>query len=310
MARPQSKFTADMVSDGKRLVRGEHWLLARTHLRRRDEAHHKVWSVLTLAGENPGAEIGCIRELMHRAKIVAVDQSRSAVDAACRAGADVSLHCDLEDFREPQDTSMRAMNDPGGRLSRLPKPIAELAPFDVVNLDLCCDVTTAMPIAKRYAHAVAKKGILIVTFSYGRDVAELFDAGDFGPVPAPLAGRVRAAAVAVPAVVGRVASAIAYTGNQMPMCSLLWAPGKKYAPVRHEGFAPVARDPMDALPPETFHRVGDQDLYAAVTMFDRIDPALLYALPPERMLHFRRKLAAEKAVANRRGKQAGASNGK
>jgi hypothetical protein len=296
--RKHSQFTADMTSDGKRLTRGEHWLLARTLLRRRDKVHHRSWKVITLAGENPRDEVSCIRELMPKADIVAVDKSESAVEAACRAGANVSCICDLYAFREPEPK-----ND---HISRLPLELATLAPFDVVNLDVCGDVSSVVPLIRRYSYAVAKKGVLMVTFSYGRDVVELFDAGAFGDVPAPLGGRVREVAKAASSQVGRIVSTLAYKGNQMPMCSCVWGPGRKHKEQTY-GRARSQKDRL--LPPESFCRIGDDDLYAAVVMYDRVDPEMLYAVPAERILHFRRKLAAEKAVATRRSRQVAKDDG-
>lgn len=284
--RSLTKFTSQLISDAKCVVRGEHWKLARSFLRCRDVVHHGRWKILTTAGENPEGEISCIRHLMKNAQIVAVDKSPSAVEAAANAGANVSLSCDLGAFRKATGYASQS------HLSKLPLQLAELGPFDIVNLDLCCDVSHAIPLIRRYSWALAKKGVFMVTFSYGRDVAELFDQEDFGPVPAPLGGRVRAAVVASAANL-QIRSVLAYMGNQMPMCSCLWGPGKKREKVSW-GY-----DPPLVLP-DSFLKVTDDDLYAAVTMFDQIDPALLYALPADRVLHFRRKLAAARAVATRR----------
>lgn len=51
-----------------------------------------------------------------------------------------------------------------------------------------------------------------------------------------------------------------------------------------------------------FEKVGDLDLMAAALGLETIDPSLLYAVPQERIRHFRRKIAAEKASAVRKAR--------
>lgn len=282
------KFSEDKISDAKRLVRGEHWRYARGLLRRRDRTHHKSWRVLTLAGENPQEEIRCVRSLMPRAQIVAVDKSPTAVDAAIYAGADASIECDIGDFPP------RKRNKP----QPLPHAVADLGPFDVINLDLCCSPDTASDMIRKWSMAAAAcRSVFMLTFSYGRDIAELYESGDFGPVPDPLAGRVRWLAEKVVSANMRIESVLAYAGASMPMCSCVWRYGRG---LRKNVVYPDGQ--KTAHPPSSFRRVGNDDLYAAAVMFDRVDPAMLYALPADRIKHFKRKLAAEKAVATRRSR--------
>ena len=282
-----------MTTDSKRLVRGEHWLTVRTQLRRRDAAHNRKWKILILPGENPNDEIDCIRSLMPKARIVAVDRKRSAVKAAKKAGASVAIKCNLRDFREaaPKDC-----------ISRLPLPISEEAPFDAINLDLCCNIQKAGPLLHRYSQALTKGGMLMVTFSYGRDVREIFDSEHFGPVPPPLGARVRLAAQSAKGEL-RIQSVLSYSGNQMPMCSCFWGPGRKWVDPKLSDGKKVLNTPV------SYAKIGDDDLYAAAVGFDSVDPALLYALPAERIAHFRRKLAAQKAVATRESRRKKSATG-
>src|ERR1700761_4855930 len=88
---------AESISDQKRIVRAEQWTLARQILRARDATHHPKWRFLTIAGPIPAEEIDCIRNLMPKAHITAIDIDAKNVAAAKTAGADVSLLHDVNE---------------------------------------------------------------------------------------------------------------------------------------------------------------------------------------------------------------------
>src|SRR5262245_27607856 len=156
--------------DQKRLVRGEHWLAARNHLRIRDRAHHRSWQILIPAGGAPEGEIGAIHAVMPRAHIVAVDRDEACVEAARRAGADEAIRCDLlKDI----------VTQPGGpgRPAKLPaEAIMRSGPYDAISLDLCAGISdetkTVFEVYRRSASRggpLTARGVVILTFSYGRD---------------------------------------------------------------------------------------------------------------------------------------------
>src|SRR5687767_16040219 len=101
----QLKFAATHITDQKRLVRGEQYLLARTILRARDGVHHKKWRILMVAGGSPSGEVTAIRELMPKAFIVAVDNNPQCLAAAIDAGVDDVAQCDLTDWTTHRDTN-------------------------------------------------------------------------------------------------------------------------------------------------------------------------------------------------------------
>ncbi len=92
-------FETETISDQKRLVRGELWLMVRRVLRARDNVHAGSWRLLTVAGPQPAEEITCIRELMPQAHITAVDIDGYRAAQARIAGADTVLTLDLSDYR-------------------------------------------------------------------------------------------------------------------------------------------------------------------------------------------------------------------
>ncbi len=293
------KFTEATTTDAKRLARGEHWRMVQAHFRREHRKHHPEVSILTLAGGCPHEEIECIRSLMARARIIAVDLDPRCCDAAADAGADISLCTDLFDWDAP---------------SKVPKTIQDLGSIDVVNLDLCGGITVPVERAVTYyGRLVRTSGVLMVSFSYGRDVIEVFDRHPWRGIPAPLAGRVkrlheripkkprpsetgsRRKAISLPTTEDRLsdgmpalglASVIAYRGAQMPMCACLW-----------EGHCNPEQP--------SFVNLTDDDLMAAaLSQLEPLDVSRLYALPDERIQHFRRKAAAAKAVNTRQVRKA------
>jgi len=283
------KFTEAKMTDAKRLARGEHWRMVQAHFRREHRKHHPEIRVITLAGGSPHEEIACIRSLLPRAEIVAVDLDPRCCEAAKDAGADVVLCTDVFKWDN----------------SKVPTSIQALGSIDVVNLDLCGGITRDVERAVTYyGRMVRTAGVLMVSFSYGRDISELFSRDPWLGIPAPLAGRVkylhdRIPTKEVPFSPGthstparhatRIArlglsSVIAYKGAQMPMCACLW-----------EGHC-------DHQVP-SFVNVTDDDLMAAVlTQLEPLDVSRLYAVPEERIQHFRRKSAAAKAVTTRQAR--------
>ena len=297
MAGRAEKFSGGMISDQKRLVRGEQLLLARSLLRVRDEVHHRNWSVLILAGGNPSGEVHAIRELMPKARIIAVDNNPACLEAAINAGVDDVVECDLADY-DRKNTST-------GWLVKTPATaIAKHGPFDLVCLDLCAGANAeTREIFRTYEQVVSGGGVMITTFSYGRDVIEVFNAAksamgtdDLAPfvaanVPSAIIGRL--ACVFTRAMLHRIHSVMTYRGNEMPMCSaLLCKSVSKY--LRRNGLSFITLEP------------GDFEL--AVTY---PDAANLYDCPRERIETLRRKFAAIKASMTRGNRvKASATNGR
>lgn len=154
------------ISDQKRLVRGLHWERTRCLLRARDQAHHQAWRLLTVAGPVPHEEITCIRELMPHAHITSVDIDQHAVLAAMDAGADDAYEIDIGAFQKTYDLrTQRFQYAPPAELNRM---------FDAVCLDLTATPEKLRGAARTYWHRVSKGGVLMLTFSYGRDVVEMY----------------------------------------------------------------------------------------------------------------------------------------
>lgn len=298
-----SVFRPDMISDQKRLVRGEQLLYSRGRLRIRDGVHHAKWKVLILAGGAPRGEIQAIRELMLKAHVVAVDKDAQCLEHAAEAGADRIVQCDLADF-------VRQTAGPGsGFPARLPPaPIMAAGPFDLIALDLCAgvsDETQNLVRVYRRKEVLASDGIFIVTFSYGRDVVEaLREYGDTEPsltqaqgprrheaqreaqrflkeqLPLEMVGR-------LVFLLGHVAlpwihSLMLYRGAHMPMCSVLLQPGR------------------DMVPSVVRVEPGDYEIAVA-----HPDPALMYDCPQDRIEALRRSHAAIKASYTRASMKAG-----
>lgn len=292
-------FAADLTSDQKRLVRGEHLLMARRLLRARDEVHHAEWRVLMLAGSTPGEEIGAIRAIMNRARITAVDIDASCCDEARRCGADEVLNVNLFDWDPPlMDRTPRVGPGRPGR----PKTRRL---FDLIDLDLCSnDINGLRRLSSIYRQRLEPSGVMMMTFSYGRDVVEATESwlariesrrrsrgrplrlGTTEDFQAALLVDLRAASLPR-MVIARIlriigcgarglASVMMYAGNKMPMCSLLLSKGRYY-------------DPVSVV------SVQDKDLELAL-LHDYPDPQALYACPRERVEAFKRSAAARKAA--------------
>lgn len=288
------KFDESTVSDQKRLVRGEQLQFARSRLRVRDGVHHRPWRILILAGGAPKGEVNTIREVMPKAYIVAVDRDSRCLDAAIEAGVDDIILCDLADFTIPLTKSGK----PSAK--RYPSaPLRELSgQFDIVHLDLCAGVNSQTRLVTSVnSQLVSPRGVLIVTFSFGRDVVEIFRE----PANQSRAPKWLSLAGADPTLCGRIGylfgfpympgikhpppdrirSVFVYRGAEMPMCSVLLQGCREWG-VEEGG---------------SFVKVEPGDFELAVTC---PDPSRLYDCPQERIESLRRQHAAMKAVYTRR----------
>lgn len=272
------RFSVQHISDQKRLVRGEHLLLARTILRARDQVHHRKWRVLMVAGNAPQGEVTAIRELMATAYVVAVDRDQSCVAAAVAAGVDKALCCDLTAWAEPHST----------RPYRPPTLLADNGPFDLMILDLCGGVLseTTRDVFRYYPTLLTRGGVCLMTFSYGRDVVEVFAQHALKAtwemqrlralkVPTVLAGRL--AFLFKASAINRFVSIMAYRGHEMPMCSIAYCQSDISSRTR-------------------FVRVEPGDFELAVTC---PDPSKLYDCPADRIAALRRTNAAIRASFTR-----------
>lgn len=292
------RFKADHITDQKRFVRGEHLLAARTLLRARDEVHNKAWRVLIVAGPAPHEEIGALRELMPKCHVTAVDIDPVCVEAAKAAGADDAFVADLRDpgrfwFYDHKDER-----------------------FDLMNLDLCSpahdDTRRIFSLSQKF---LASSGVLMASFSYGRDVveAQIGRVGrwqnGFGTNRREAIARLvrhnipntiipRLCSALTPGMLLHCASIMVYRGKETPMCATL-------TPKTWMGGVPRHGQNDPGL---SFVRVENTDIeYASVYP----DTAPLYATPRERIEAWRRRFAALKAVhtrtIKRQAEQAGAA---
>lgn len=290
----KSSFGESTISDGKRFVRGEHWLAVRNLLRRRDRVHHAKWVIATLAGGHPAEEIGCIRELMPKAFIIALDIDPQCCEAAMTAGANDAICVDIFAWQKTSPPSSR---------SCLPPQIIELGDVDALNLDLCGGITKDVEMAvNRYSY-ICRRGAFLLTFSYGRDVCEIYEPGEYRGVPEPVGGRVR---LLTPRAVHQLnlTSVMTYKGNEMPMCAMMWSQwkGRDADLANRLDYDERERRKLkiEARPNPSFVKVGNDDLSVACAY---PDVARLYGLPDERVQAFRRHFTALKAVATRRAKE-------
>lgn len=291
----------EAISDEKRLVRGLQYTYARGFLRARDYVHHDAWRFLTLAGPDPSEEINCIRELVPRAHITSVDTEIANVEAAIVAGADEVFCGDISEFEIDDAT-----------FNKIKKPAAFLKDqtFDVMCLDFTSSATPWMrSVVSVYWTALAPKGVMIVTFSYGRDVREaqmyeweaakakkthyadgrvaLADAGvatllRVEDLPEAIASRVY---VVFKTRSRYLRSMLQYTGNKMPMMSCL-----------------LHRKDDDFIP--KFKKISEYDYELAVTAENL---GAVFACPADRIDELRRRLTAAKAVKTRQTRQLSAA---
>lgn len=291
------KFSDDLTSDQKRLARAEHWGLARKLLRARDVAHHKPWRTMILAGMSPEWEMGCIRELMPKAHITAVDCDVEAVVIARSKGADEAVLCNLNHYVEAPTYNLHPQPALPPELSTL---VQQSGGFDAIHLDFCSGANELNRDAVRGTRfAMAPDGVMIVTFSYGRDVLEFFESRAHKMACLPQHSiqyehwQRLAATKLAPTMCARIEyvlgekftkyakSIIIYQGNQMPMCSVLCFASKE------------KRTRNSGKPPISVLELEKNDLELAVCSPDL---AKLYGLPEERIAAIRRSFAAKQAV--------------
>ncbi len=282
------RFDHSKITNSKRLARGEQLLMARTLLRARDEQHNRAWRVMILAGGSPGGEIAAIRELMPKAHITAVDTDRSCLAAAKDAGADEVICCDLADWVTEERTSSWGTRT---KSTYLPVAMSAVEPFDIICLDLCGPVNrSTRELWRQYRRKLSRHGIMILTFSYGRDVLEVFEEAkknafpatierfEAWGIPAPLQGRFAYLFTGF-GDLNEIRSVIGYRGNEMPMCSVLRHLKKTYCS-RGLYVGLEARDwELAVIYPQSM---------------------ALYDCPSERIAQLRRHFAAIKASCTRK----------
>lgn len=274
------RFDESKITDQKRLARGEQLLAARTYLRARYEAHHPETRILMMAGGAPHEEIAAIRELMPKAQVVAVDRDPVCLDAALAAGADEAVLCDLTDM----PTEM-------GRWKRHPA-IDRPGAFHLVHFDLM-GLATRDLLRMLRVYAPLATDVFILTFSYGRDVVEVYEAATYretgwadtlskAGVPRSIGGRLLYlfAGSGQKLHMSTMQSVIAYRGTAMPMVSAMFCFGDRRL-----------------LRPLSFTLLEPGDFEIAVA---HPDPSLLYACPQERLAALRRSHAALKAAYTRK----------
>lgn len=254
-----------------------------------------------MSGGAPKGEIAAIRELMPKAHITAVDKNQDCVDAAIDAGADEVFLCDLTDWsRVPEGR-------PGNRL-RPVQQLVDAGTFDLMNIDLCAGASfETAQIFRCYNKLLTDRGVMIGTFSYGRDVVEAHMAAlkKWRTRAAPVHGSQlgiesqlgveirrtlqcleatgmpesvlsRLAYLFWPSELARTRSVMVYRGAEMPMCSFLRCSG--------------------ACNEISFLQVESGDFELAVCY---PDSARLYDCPTDRILALRRRFAALKAALTR-----------
>lgn len=229
-----------------------------------------------MAGGAPLGELVCIRELMPKSHVTAVDNDMACCESAAIAEYDEVVHTDLTYYEQgnPRPSANAA--------------IKALDKFDVVNLDMCCGASEELKrMVRVYSERLTSRGVLMVTFSYGREVIEFFKMRPYGKsvewlmkngLPELLAQRVDyiGAKMALDLV-----SIILYRGCAMPMCSLLFHRATK----------------CNGL---SFVKLDEGDLEMAVL---QPDPSRLYDCPQERIEALRRSCAAIRAGLTRQAKR-------
>jgi hypothetical protein len=240
---------------------------------------------MMMAGGSPQGEVTAIRELMPKSHIVAVDRDEKCLEAAIIAGVDDVVDCDVLTLTETRTTSPFPTT-----VRTLPRPLLKYK-FDILSLDLCgCATPHLKQCAPMYLRAVPTAGVFILTFSYGRDVAEMF-AGQKRSWPGRLHDSVCTLPPDVPeSVAGRIlylfsptylnmlCSIMVYRGSEMPMCSLLF---------QYNRFT---------CGDISFVKVEPGDYEVAVCYPDSVN---LYDCPQARIEAWRRQFAAIKASFTR-----------
>jgi hypothetical protein len=230
---------------------------------------------------------------MPKAFIIAVDIDPQCCEAALAAGADEAICTDVFAWQK---------NSPPVSRSSLPDAMQALGDLDAINLDLCGGITKNVEQAvTRYSY-ICRKGALLLTFSYGRDVCEVYEPGEYRGIPEPIGGRVRLIAHRAMYQLN-LTSVMVYKGHEMPMCSLMWSEWRgRDIDIDTDKYNDSDRKKkrIAARPNPSFVKAGNDDLSVACVY---PDVAKLYGLPDERVQAFRRHFAALKAVATRRAKE-------
>lgn len=295
------------ISNQKRAVRALQWKHARTVLRVRDKVHHSNWNVLTIAGPAPHEEIACIRELMHQARITSVDIDPSNLELAIEAGADEVIQCDVGALQE-QHVKSRYGQDTVHY--DVPRELAK-SNFDIICLDLTGPaddwLKRLLPVYFRSDSHLSKNGgilfkggVLIVTFSYGRDVVEVYQdewrrvqalegyqalkcLDRLEGIPELIASRLWYLLRGT--LVENLESCLQYRGGMMPMVSCLLRKGPKPPTVNYVQLASL-----------------DYELLVTAPNVEKI-----FACPAEELEYLRakhgRSEAARKAIETRRLKE-------
>lgn len=312
----KAKFSADEISDQKRLVRGEHVLLA-MNLLRIEHGHFGPRRILMLAGGEPQEEIKCLRECFRAGcHITCVDTDNQCLERSIDAGADDVLNVDMHSW---QRLDTKAQGDLTRNEIAYPVGIGGRE-YELIDLDFCGGMTEQVrDTVKAYSYLLSNRGIMMVTFSYGRDVVERFIAearhdknflGKLIDGLSPLVERGIAESL-----IGRILfllrgirrltalSALCYRGKQMPMCGLLFQmnSGCKRR-LRPAGCIEISTSDYSAatiFPPITMVDPCDLDYMFAAEALPNI-----YASPQERIELARRKFSAAKAVSSYRGRLA------
>lgn len=296
-------FSADKITDRKRYARGEQLRFAKTLLQARDEVHHASWKVLMLAGPEPSGEINSIRSLMPKSVIIAVDINPESVEKARLAGADCAVCCDLSKF-EVSGTGAGTIKKPCVEMQNV---ISQFGNLDILHLDFCGSPCHTMKLLISVGLTMLSgRGVLILTFSYGRDVTAMFRES-YSALHRSQRGKADAACSvlgyllekgASESIVERLSyvfsttsiaairSVIQYSGPQMPMCSVLVH--KKEYPRPH---------PDDV----SFVKAGVEEFNLCVT---HPDVRTLYDCPEEKLKKIKASMAAQKAVATRKSRLA------
>ena len=288
-----------------------HWTQARSALRVRDKVHHRDWRLLTIAGPAPDEEINCIRELMPRAHITSIDIDAANIVAAIEAGADEIFQCDISFQQKIKVTehfnggkSETKYYDPPEcfkQQEETKESKAEWLQWDVICLDLTgsADDWLNRLVQVYFSTCLVNHGVLMVTFSYGRDVIEVYEAAWQqaiheahnskypehverleGKMPTPIAQRVW---YLLGSRTQFLDSCLQYRGGMMPMVSCLLRKGSP-------------------KPPEVkFEAIERADYALAVTAEDA---GRVFACPADRLeelrIRYGRRQAAYKAIETRR----------
>jgi hypothetical protein len=290
------------ISDEKRLVRGKHYELARYALRARDAVHSACWKFLTIAGPSPNEEITCIRELFRDAIITSVDNEEANVLAAINAGTDDPLQCNLFNFQPVPKGALNQVDlRPPQQLDRI---------FDVICLDLTGHASKALhDLIKIYWNVLSPRGVMIITFSYGRDVVEAYQydwrcaLAKYGQEKTWSTAHTRGIEQLKELIIKHslsesvaqriyyalgircefLWSVLQYSGAAMPMVSCLLQKNGKFLTPR-------------------FLKISEMDFLLAVTAENLGN---IFACPQDRILELRRSLAGTKAATTRALRTAG-----